>query len=100
MLQELLEYHTSKELEEEQILFFYYTGPKELLKKYRPDLDFPDAIGAEIEAEFPSEDLVAEFGYVYIAPIYKKNQDISTLEWHDAGFSYEEIEELLIIAEV
>ena len=48
MPQELLEYHTSKELEEEQILFFYYTGPKELLKKYRPDLDFPDAIGAEI----------------------------------------------------
>ena len=75
---------------------FYFTGPKELLPWEDPDAEF-----ATISIECPKEYISASYCSVEISPS-KYNEETGTFydyDWRDIEFPYEEIEELIKLAE-
>ena len=74
----------------------YFIAPKEMLKKFMPTNDYPEAISMEISIEFPLNVAVVEHAYVSISPT---NADGEDYDWYDVDIPYDGIEELIKLAE-
>lgn len=82
--------------EEYGTITFYFIAPKELLgNKYL------EAAHAELSIEFPENYIEAKDAMVLISPTkYDEECDCYVdYEWYDFSLSYEEIEELIALAE-
>lgn len=77
----------------------YFVAPKELLKKYIPTNDYPDAVSMEISIEFPTEHIEPYYAGACVSPTRKIEDVAEDYDWHDVQLSYDEIEELLRLAE-
>ena len=88
--------------QETEMITLYFTADKSLLKELTGD-KYPEADGMTISIEYPAEEPEAFNAGVDISP-YKIEQDgddiiICDYDWRELDISYEEIEELMRIAE-
>ena len=76
----------------------YFIAPKEMLKKYIPTSDYPDAISMEISIEFPTNHVEANYANVYVSPTREDENGTEDYDWHDANITHDEIEGLIKLA--
>lgn len=73
---------------------FYFTGPKDMLKKLL-NKNFPEACASTISIEVPMLFEEAKYAGVSISPTAENEDGYYDYEWHDLNLSYDEIEGLL-----
>lgn len=85
--------------EEENLITLYFTGPKEIIKDFFI-CDYPEAVSMEISIELPINCIEAKYADVCVSPT-KVEEDGSLLDynWCDISLPYEDIEELISLAE-
>lgn len=74
----------------------YFIAPKEMLLG-----EYPEAEHMEISIEFPTDHIEARYADVQFSPTkYFEEDDCYTdYDWFDVDMPYEEIEELIVLAE-
>ena len=96
MLDKRIKFDERYDDEDYETTTLYFIAPKEMLKKFIPTNDYPEAISMEISIEFPLNVVVAEHAYVSISPT---NADGEDYDWYDVDIPYDGIEELIKLAE-
>lgn len=96
MLDKRIKFDESYISEDHGTITLYFTGPKELLTEYYSDAEY-----AEISIECPKEYIDAKYSYVEISPVMydEKSKEYIYYDWRDIELPYEEIEELIKLAE-
>lgn len=77
----------------------YFYGPKELLQRWVPNSDYPDAISMEISITFPGKRAEVSCVQVSVSPTRKVEGGTEDYDWHDIELPGEEIEKLIRMAE-
>ena len=77
----------------------YFIAPKEMLKRFIPTNDYPEAVSMEISIEFPTEHIEANCADVCVSPTREIDGMSEDYDWYDVDISYDEIEELIKLAE-
>lgn len=73
----------------------YFIAPKEMLKTMMIK-DYPEAVSMEISIEFPTGCIEVKYADVCVSPT---NDDGEDYDWYDIDLPYDEIEELIRLAE-
>ena len=96
MLDKRIQFDESYISEEWGTITLYFIAPKEMLNG-----KYPEAEHAEISIECPKEYIDARYANVMLSPTkYDEDEDCYTdYDWFDVDLSYEEIEELIKLAE-
>lgn len=96
MLDSRIEFDERYDDEEYGTTTLYFIAPKEMLNG-----KYPEAEHSEISIEFPSNHIEARYASVQLSPTkYFEEDDCYTdYDWCDIQLSYEEIEELIALAE-
>lgn len=84
-----------KKYDDGELTTLYFILPKEMFSEY--GYYYPDAALMKIRIEFPLNVVVAEHSYVSISPI---NADGLCYDWNDIDLPYDEIFELISLAEM
>ena len=77
----------------------YFIAPKEMLKKFIPTNDYPEAVSMEISVEFPTDYIEPAQAYVCVSPTREVDGGTEEYDWYDIDLPYDEIEELIKLAE-
>lgn len=77
----------------------YFIAPKEMLKEFIPTNDYPEAISMEISIEFPIDHIESNYADVCVSPTRENEDGIEEYDWYDIDIPYDEIEELIKLAE-
>lgn len=77
----------------------YFIAPKEMLKKFIPVNDYPEAVSMEISIEFPANHIQANYADVCVSPTREIEGGTEEYDWYDIDLPYDEIEELINLAE-
>lgn len=96
MLDKRIKFDESHIWEEHGIINLFFTCPKELLIE-----NYSDAEYAELSIECPKEYIDAKFSNVEISPVMydEKSKEYIYYDWRNIELPYEEIEELIKLAE-
>lgn len=86
-------------MEENNTTTLYFTAPKEMLSKFIPTNDYPEAISMEISLEFPEDHIEARYADVCVSPTKEEDGCLVEYDWYDVELPYDEIEELIRMAE-
>lgn len=86
-------------MEENHTKTLYFTAPKEYLKRFIPANDYPEAISMEISLEFPENHIEARYADVCVSPTKEEDECLVDYDWYDVELPYDEIEELICMAE-
>lgn len=78
----------------------YFIAPKEMLDNFFPKGKYPDAVSMEIAIEVPTNNIEARNAGVSVSPTRKIEDGYEDYDWTDVDMPYEEIETLLVIADV
>ena len=70
-----------------------------MLKKFIPTNDYPEAFSMEISIEFPTEHIEANYADVCVSPTREDENGTEDYDWYDVDIPYDEIEELIKLAE-
>lgn len=73
----------------------YFIAPKEMLKTMMIK-DCSEAVAMEISIELPTNHIEAAYASVCVSPT---NEDGEDYDWYDIDLPYDEIEELIKLAE-
>lgn len=97
MLDKRIKFDESYVCEESATIVLCFKCPKELLIE-----NYSDAEYAELSIECPKEHINAKYSYVEISPVMydEKSKEYIYYDWRDIELPYEEIEELIKLAEV
>ena len=76
----------------------YFIAPKEMLYEFNIP-EYSDAISMEISIEFPTNHIEAAYGECCISPTVEIDGGTSDIDWRDIDLPYDEIEELIKLAE-
>ena len=99
MLDKRIKFDERYDSEEYGTTTLYFIAPKEMLKKFIPTNNYPEAISMEISIEFPTEHIEANYADVCISPTREDENGTEDYDWYDVDISYDEIEELIKLAE-
>ena len=77
----------------------YFIAPKDMLQKFIPTNDYPEAISMETSIEFPTEHIEANYADVCVSPTREDENGTEDYDWYDVDIPYDEIEELIKLAE-
>ena len=96
MLDKRIKFDESHICKEHGTITLYFTAPKELLIG-----NYSDAEYAELSIECPKEYIDAKYSNVEISPVMydEKSEKYIYYDWRDIELPYEEIEELIKLAE-
>ena len=94
MLDNRIKFDERYDDEDSGLTTLYFIAPKEMLTER--GYDYSDAVSMEISIEFPLNVVVAEHAYVSISPT---NADGEDYDWNDIDLPYNEIVELITMAE-
>lgn len=94
MLDSRIKFDERYDDENSKLTTLYYIAAKEMLIEY--GYNYPEAVSMEISIEFPLNNLVAEHAYVSISPT---NEEGTDYDWNDINLPYNEINELIKLAE-
>ena len=100
MLDERIKFEERYESEENETTTLYFIAPKEMLKPLI-NRDYPEAISMEISIEFPTEHIEANYASVCVSPT-KYDEETNSYydyDWFDVELPYEEIDELISLAQ-
>ena len=78
----------------------YFIAPKERLKDYLPDENFPEAVSMEISIEVPTDHIEAKYANVSVSPTKEVDGGYSDYDWHNIDLDYVIIETLFMLADV
>ena len=96
MLDKRIKFDESHISEDHGTIALYFTAPKELLIG-----NYSDAEYAELSIECPKEYIDAKHSYVEISPVMydEKSEKYIYYDWRDIEIPYEEVKELIKLAE-
>ena len=77
----------------------YFIASKEMLKRFIPTNDYPEAISMEISIEFPTEHIEANYADVCVSPTREDENGTEDYDWYDVDIPCDEIDELIKLAE-
>ena len=95
MLDNRIKFDRKYDDEDSGLTTLYFVAPKEMLSER--GYEYPDAVLMEIRIEFPLNVIFAEHAYASISPI---NADSLCYDWNDIYFPYDEIVELISLADL
>lgn len=100
MLDSRIKFDERYDSEDYHTTTLYFTAPKEMLKRFIPVNDYPEAVSMEISIEFPEEHIEANHADVCVSPT-RLVVDGATedYDWYDVDIPYDEIDELILLAE-
>lgn len=100
MLDSRIKFDERYDSEEYQTTTLYFIAPKEMLKSMMVN-NYPDAVSMEISIEFPTDHIEPRYADVCISPTrYVEEADsYEDYDWYDIDLPYDEIEELIRLAE-
>ena len=99
MLDKRIKFDERYDSEEYGTATLYFVAPKEMLKKFIPTNDYPEAISMEISIEFPTEHIEANYADICVSPTREYENGTEDYDWYDVDIPYDEIEELIKLAE-
>ena len=99
MLDKKIKFDERYDNEEYGTTTLYFIAPKEMLKKLIPTNDYPEAISMEISIEFPTDHIEAKYADVCVSPTREDENGMEDYDWYDVDIPYDEIEELIKLAE-
>ena len=99
MLDERIKFDERYDSEEYRTTTLYFIAPKEMLKRYIPTKDYPEARSMEISIEFPTDHIEANYANVCVSPTRENRDYTEEYDWYDVDIPYDEIEELIKLAE-
>ena len=99
MLDERIKFDERHDSEECGTTILYFIAPKEMLKKFIPTNDYSEAISMEISIEFPTKHIEANYADVCVSPTREDENGTEDYDWYDVDIPYDEIEELIKLAE-
>ena len=96
MLDKRIKFHESYIEEEYNTITFYFIAPKDLFDNIDKETDY-----VELSVECPREYISSSYSTVEYSPVEynKKNQTYIPYDWRDIELPYEEIDELIKLAE-
>lgn len=96
MIDKRIKFENSYINEEYDTITLYFEAPKEML-----DGKYPEAESMEISIECPKEYIDARYASVMFSPTryVEEFESYTDYDWFDVDMSYEEIEELIKLAE-
>jgi len=81
------------------ITSLYFVAPKEMLKTFIPNNDYPEAVSMEISLEFPmQENLESKYASICVSPTRQYEDTTEEYDWYDVDLPYDEVEELIALA--
>lgn len=100
MLDSRIKFDERYDSEEYETTTLYFIAPKEMLKTMMVN-DYPEALSMEISIEFPTYHIEPKYADVCISPTrYDEETDsYEDYDWYDIDLPYDEIEELIRLAE-
>ena len=103
MLEEVGRYGRNASASEWMFLVWIRTLPLPVKRLTRPSPDVkpnvPEAISMEISIEFPTEHIEANYADVCVSPTREDENGTEDYDWYDVDIPYDEIEELIKLAE-
>ena len=99
MLNNRIKFDERYDSEEYKTTTLYFIAPKETLKRFIPTNDYPEAISMEISIEFPTGHIEANYANVCVSPTIEDENGTENYDWYDVDIPYDEIEELIKLAE-
>lgn len=96
MIDKRIEFDERYDNKEEGTTTLYFVAPKELLPR-----EYPEAVSMEISVEFPINHPEARYADVQYSPtkMDKENECFLDYDWTGFTLPYDEIEELIALAE-
>lgn len=95
MIDNRIEFDERYDCEEYETTTLYFTAPKDLIHVML-GREYPDAVSMDISIECPTGQLDAQYASVGVSPTNENGEDF---DWCDVDLSYDEIEELIVLAE-
>ena len=95
MIDKRIKFDERYDSEEYETTTLYFIAPKEMLKRFIPTNDYPEAVSMEISIEFPTGHIEANYADVCVSPIRQYEDTMEDYDWHDVSLPYDEIEELI-----
>ena len=99
MLDKRIKFDERYDSEENGTTTLYFIAPKEMLKKFIPTNNYPEAISMEISIEFPTDQIETNDADVCVSPATEDENGIEDYDWYDVDIPYDEIDELIKLAE-
>ena len=95
MIDKRIKFDERYDSEEYETTTLYFIAPKEMLKRFIPTNDYPEAVSMEISIEFPTEHIEANYADVCVSPTRQYEDAMEDYDWHDVSLPYDEIEEFI-----
>lgn len=99
MLDKRIKFDERYDDEDYETTTLYFIAPKEMLKNFIPTNEYPEATSMEISIEFPINHIEANYANVCVSPTREAENGTEDYDWHDVQIPYNEIEELIKLAE-